>query len=479
MLTQRRQRRRHRRLPRLPTPVPIHRVYPFVFEKSVQLPLPIPDPLLLWVNRLLQCQIEDYSDFCSGAAFCQLLHLVYPQFIDLRLVYFQCSHVVQYILNYEYLQLGLARAQIFFHIPVGRLITEDERREARKLLNWFHDVYVQREPKHRRVYNAIDERFDQKITKKLNPLDRNIVWQYFFETEARVVSVGRLTPEPLKHLPAMIYGTQLSRMAIYVNKGMFGLANVEVERDLITLNNYGDRERPSRFYWAERDLVRLRVARGTLPKRLDVNRRQRFDPQPWEPPYLLPDELQSLITGRSLANISLMLNAVAHGCYPLRCLKNLRRLFNVSLLMVSYTEWVSSLVHQQPGDLLKCNENDNGLILVVINLNLANLSDLAHWSKQTRHERFRKRQIIQLPGYIGDQIETLREITERRLLVTSLSSTLANVLPITEPLDGAHEQRLALALEDYVMQTHITNPMEKIKSQSYYNSLMPDNCVVT
>uniref|UniRef100_A0A8C8JS16 DNA (cytosine-5-)-methyltransferase n=1 Tax=Oncorhynchus tshawytscha TaxID=74940 RepID=A0A8C8JS16_ONCTS len=68
--------------------------------------------LLAWLNESLQTRFTKVEQTCSGAAFCQLMHWLFPGSVDVQRVRFHASDEVDARHNYSVLQAGFRRSGV-------------------------------------------------------------------------------------------------------------------------------------------------------------------------------------------------------------------------------------------------------------------------------------------------------------------------------------------------------------------------------
>uniref|UniRef100_A0A8C7S7X2 DNA (cytosine-5-)-methyltransferase n=1 Tax=Oncorhynchus mykiss TaxID=8022 RepID=A0A8C7S7X2_ONCMY len=68
--------------------------------------------LLAWLNESLQTRFTKVEQTCSGAAFCQLMHWLFPGSVDVQRVRFHASDEVDARHNYSVLQAGFGRSGV-------------------------------------------------------------------------------------------------------------------------------------------------------------------------------------------------------------------------------------------------------------------------------------------------------------------------------------------------------------------------------
>ncbi|EDV34554.2 uncharacterized protein Dana_GF20898 [Drosophila ananassae] len=123
--------------------------------------------LVSWVNRELRADFQIVEEFCTGAAFCQLVDRVQPGIIDLRRVKFMCNRMTAFRGNYNLLEegllkLGIDKAVLDKILPLEKIIRGHHRAlseltaRIRRLVRRYATDYP--EP-----YNALERRGYQDI----------------------------------------------------------------------------------------------------------------------------------------------------------------------------------------------------------------------------------------------------------------------------------------------------------------------------
>uniref|UniRef100_A0A4W5M1D2 DNA (cytosine-5-)-methyltransferase n=1 Tax=Hucho hucho TaxID=62062 RepID=A0A4W5M1D2_9TELE len=116
--------------------------------------------LLAWLNESLQTRFTKVEQTCSGAAFCQLMHWLFPGSVDLQRVRFQASDEVDALHNYSVLQSGFRRSGVIKSIPVEGLIGGSSEVSLDFLL-WFKVFF---DSNHNgQEYDALEARAGQSM----------------------------------------------------------------------------------------------------------------------------------------------------------------------------------------------------------------------------------------------------------------------------------------------------------------------------
>ncbi|KAK2851964.1 hypothetical protein Q5P01_008240 [Channa striata] len=116
--------------------------------------------LLAWLNETLQTGFTKVEHICTGAAFCQLMHLLFPTSLDLSRVRFQSSKLVDSIHNYSLLQAAFRKVGVVQHIPIKALMKGNSV-VSLTFLQWFKLFFD--ENKSDREYHALEARGGQSI----------------------------------------------------------------------------------------------------------------------------------------------------------------------------------------------------------------------------------------------------------------------------------------------------------------------------
>ncbi|XP_062124443.1 serum response factor homolog B-like isoform X2 [Drosophila sulfurigaster albostrigata] len=94
--------------------------------------------LLNWVYDELGIQLEDLSEMKTGTIYCQLVHKLFPQVMDLKKVIFNCTLPVEIDRNFCLLHLALAKLRTFRDAAQQECI----KRLTNKFMLWFHKFYM-------------------------------------------------------------------------------------------------------------------------------------------------------------------------------------------------------------------------------------------------------------------------------------------------------------------------------------------------
>ncbi|XP_051864584.1 uncharacterized protein LOC117566100 isoform X2 [Drosophila albomicans] len=95
--------------------------------------------LLNWVFDELGIQLEDLSEMKTGVIYCQLVHKLFPQVMNLKKVIFNCTLPVEIDRNFCLLHRALAKLRTFRDAAQQECI---KRLTNNKFMLWFHKFYM-------------------------------------------------------------------------------------------------------------------------------------------------------------------------------------------------------------------------------------------------------------------------------------------------------------------------------------------------
>ena len=96
--------------------------------------------MLAWINESLQLNLTKIEQFCSGAAYCQVMDMLFPGSIALKKVKFQAKLEHEYIQNFKILQAGFKRTGVDKIIPVDKLV-KGNFQDNFEFVQWLQEVF--------------------------------------------------------------------------------------------------------------------------------------------------------------------------------------------------------------------------------------------------------------------------------------------------------------------------------------------------
>nr|NP_001259403.1 uncharacterized protein Dmel_CG15306, isoform B [Drosophila melanogaster]NP_572618.1 uncharacterized protein Dmel_CG15306, isoform A [Drosophila melanogaster]AAF46575.1 uncharacterized protein Dmel_CG15306, isoform A [Drosophila melanogaster]AGB95246.1 uncharacterized protein Dmel_CG15306, isoform B [Drosophila melanogaster] len=131
--------------------------------------------ILDWFNETLQCNLINIEQLCTGAAYCNLMHMLYPKLINLKRVKFFSNQEYEYVNNFKELQKAFNKVNVSLPAEVNDLI-KGHRVENFKFAVWFRHFFNVNHTKDKCAgYDALVARDHQNIgigSSKLTTKDR-------------------------------------------------------------------------------------------------------------------------------------------------------------------------------------------------------------------------------------------------------------------------------------------------------------------
>ncbi|XP_052871554.1 microtubule-associated protein RP/EB family member 1-like [Anopheles cruzii] len=96
--------------------------------------------LLAWVNRTLMSEFKKVEELCTGAAYCQLMDVLFPGCLPLKRVKF-CTNVQHdFLNNLRMFQNGLVSLKVEKSVPIERL-AKGRFQDNFEFLQWFKKFF--------------------------------------------------------------------------------------------------------------------------------------------------------------------------------------------------------------------------------------------------------------------------------------------------------------------------------------------------
>ncbi|KQS43294.1 microtubule-associated protein RP/EB family member 1 [Drosophila erecta] len=96
--------------------------------------------MLSWVNDTLKSQLSKVEELCTGAAYCQLMDMLFAQSIPLQRVKFRTNLEHEYIQNFKLLQACFNKVCVDKIIPIDRLV-KGRYQDNLEFLQWFRKFF--------------------------------------------------------------------------------------------------------------------------------------------------------------------------------------------------------------------------------------------------------------------------------------------------------------------------------------------------
>lgn len=111
--------------------------------------------MLNWVNCSLQADYKKIEELSNGAAYAQLMDLVFPGTVPLKKVKFRTNLEHEYIQNFKIVQAAFKKVGCDREIPVNRLV-KARFQDNFEFLQWFKKLFDSNYDGHE--YNALEAR---------------------------------------------------------------------------------------------------------------------------------------------------------------------------------------------------------------------------------------------------------------------------------------------------------------------------------
>ena len=105
-----------------------------------------------WVNSSLQLSYKKAEEMCTGAAYCQLFDIVFPNTINLKKVKFNTRQEYEYINNFKILQGSFSQLKVEKTIPIEKIV-KGKFQDNFEFLQWFREFYYQNYDPDRSIEN--------------------------------------------------------------------------------------------------------------------------------------------------------------------------------------------------------------------------------------------------------------------------------------------------------------------------------------
>ena len=92
--------------------------------------------LLSWVNNLLCLNVSKVEQMASGAAYCQIMDVMYPGCMQLSKVNWNAKYEHEFVQNYKLLQQAFDKNMVHKHVEVEKLI-KAKYQDNLEFMQWF------------------------------------------------------------------------------------------------------------------------------------------------------------------------------------------------------------------------------------------------------------------------------------------------------------------------------------------------------
>lgn len=96
--------------------------------------------MLAWVNRTLLSEFKKVEELCTGAAYCQMMDILFPGCIPLKRVKYCTNMEHDFITNLKIFQNSLVTMKVEKSVPIERL-TKGRFQDNFEFLQWFKKFF--------------------------------------------------------------------------------------------------------------------------------------------------------------------------------------------------------------------------------------------------------------------------------------------------------------------------------------------------
>ncbi|KAH8290280.1 hypothetical protein KR054_001551 [Drosophila jambulina] len=101
--------------------------------------------MLQWVNTMVQGQFKKIEELCSGAAYCQMMEMIFPNCINMKRVKMGAKLEHEYLHNLKLFQSAFNRLKLDKTVPIDRLI-KGRFQDNFEFLQWFKKFFDSQAP---------------------------------------------------------------------------------------------------------------------------------------------------------------------------------------------------------------------------------------------------------------------------------------------------------------------------------------------
>jgi len=113
--------------------------------------------LVGFINDTLVLNYKKVEQMCTGAAYCQMLHMLWPEKVPLKKVKFDAKLEHAYIDNWKVLQEAFKRLHIEKDVPIQRLV-KGRFQDNFEFLQWFYKFFTINDSGDHDSYDAVAQR---------------------------------------------------------------------------------------------------------------------------------------------------------------------------------------------------------------------------------------------------------------------------------------------------------------------------------
>ena len=168
--------------------------------------------LLSWINNLLSLNISKVEQMASGAAYCQLIDIMYAGSMPKSKVSWTAKYDHEYVTNYKLLQQAFDKHGVHKHIEVEKLI-KAKYQDNLEFFQWFKRFF-DLNCRGGEGYNPVDRRKGAKTPWDITETGRGKTGDKMMEKQHKALSPKVLSPRvtsprgPSPKFPAHLLGSE-------------------------------------------------------------------------------------------------------------------------------------------------------------------------------------------------------------------------------------------------------------------------------
>ncbi|KAL5963081.1 Microtubule-associated protein RP/EB family member 3 [Taenia solium] len=96
--------------------------------------------ILNWINTCLECNFAKIEELCTGAAYCQLMDMLFPGVVNFKKIKFNTNLEHEYIANFKHLQAIFKKLGVDKEVPIEKLV-KGKYQDNFEFVQWFKRFY--------------------------------------------------------------------------------------------------------------------------------------------------------------------------------------------------------------------------------------------------------------------------------------------------------------------------------------------------
>ncbi|VDD84336.1 unnamed protein product [Mesocestoides corti] len=96
--------------------------------------------ILNWINTCLEANYGKIEELCTGAAYCQLMDMLFPGVLNFKKIKFNTNLEHEYIANFKHLQAIFKKLGVDKEVPIEKLV-KGKYQDNFEFVQWFKRFY--------------------------------------------------------------------------------------------------------------------------------------------------------------------------------------------------------------------------------------------------------------------------------------------------------------------------------------------------